>query len=317
VFKKANAQAAAEAFLTIEFGRDVERQVSAAIVADPVAGAARVRHALEGLERIKLSKDHRSRLPSVVTPQEMLQQMKEALRMIAENADIIAGPLRKIDTLIAANKLDEAEQIRTGLEKRADELFGSIAGGMEGLWLRTALEERFTHATAATKMMQGFATSRIVSLERTGPGFLVRGDKTGPAFALRRMEPKATRAAKFEVEVKPGASGLSRNGGIAFGQGSTPDQLVRCMVYYRAKTIEILGKRLMDPVRVEIPDLDQEEAVRISVSIDLEKRFVTVEAAGKSAKAALGPEVREINWHGYTVEKATTVFNAIEVKDAE
>ena len=111
VFGNTNAAAAVEAFLTIEASRDVENQVSPGIVKDPLKGEGRARRALEGLAQIKLSPEHRSRLPSVLSPQETLTQLRDALQVIADNAELCAGPLRQLDNHMASGNLAEARKL--------------------------------------------------------------------------------------------------------------------------------------------------------------------------------------------------------------
>ena len=142
VFGSANAKPIADAFLAIEASRHVENQVSDDIVANPVEGAKRARSALAGLASIKLAEGHRSRLPSVTSSQEMLEELRGALAVIAENADICAQQLPAIDARIQAGRMDEATAIAAEVRKKADSWFGTIAGGMEGLWLRERLDAK-------------------------------------------------------------------------------------------------------------------------------------------------------------------------------
>jgi hypothetical protein len=318
VFGNANADAAAEAFLTIEASRDVENQVSPWIIKNPAGGAARAQRARQGLSKIQLSQSHRSRLPSVVTPQEMLEQMRGALEVIADNADLCAGPLRKLDALIASGKMDEAKALRADLEKKAGSWFGTIAGGMEGLWLKETLQAKFTaEAVGNTKEILGFETSHIVSLEEKDSRFLVKGDASGPATAVRELTRPETRKAEFQFSFKVAPAGKSRNGGIAFGPGPSPDQLLRCMVYVRGQRMEIQGKGLVRPARVDLANLDPDKPITGSVTVDLEQHRVTFKAGDSSAHASLAPSVREIRWYGYAVDRATTQFSPIEVKHAQ
>lgn len=314
VFGKANADAAAEAFLAIEHGRDVENQVSAAILKNPVEGADRARRALKGLSQIKLSKSHRSRLPSVVTPQEMLKEMEDALRMIAENAELCSGPLKKLDALLEAGNMEEAKVLRDSLDKRAAALFGTIAGGMEGLWLKETLEARFEGAKATkTKPMSGFETSRINSIAAKDSAFVVIGQNAGVGTAVRQLDPPARRNAEFEFSFKVASEGASRNGGIAFGPGPSPEHLIRCMVYIGSQRLEIQGSGLWRSAFAVVPNLDFTRPIHAVATVNLDEDRVIFRVGEHSVEAPLHPAVREIGWYGYAVDKATTQFGAINV----
>ncbi len=130
VFSPANANAVAEAFNTIESSRDIERYVSNSMVSHPVAGTKRAKAALAGIERIKLPAGHRSRLPSVTSPQEQLDELRDTLAVIAENGQIITEKL--------TIKTDEAT--KKALRGKSDAWLNTIAGGVEGQWLKSQLD---------------------------------------------------------------------------------------------------------------------------------------------------------------------------------
>ena len=135
--------------------------------------------------------------------------------------------------------------------------------------------------------------------------------------AVRELEMPIRRKAEFHFSFKVASSGLSRNGGIAFGPESSPDQLVRCMIFLRGQRMEIQGKNLVAPVKVEVADLKPENPLTGSVIVDLEHNRVTFKIGTHSAEALLSPAVREIRWHGYAVEHATTSFAPLELKSSE
>jgi hypothetical protein len=148
VFGAANADAVAEAFNTIEACRDVERFVSDDTIAQPAAAARRAQAALDALMKIDLPENHRSRLPSVTSLSEMLEQLRGTLAVIAANARIIAEQLPPLDALIKAGKTDEARAMAATLEAQADKWFNSIAGGTEGYWLKQTIEQKLPGAAA-------------------------------------------------------------------------------------------------------------------------------------------------------------------------
>ena len=165
VFGATNAHAVARAFNTIESSRHIERFVSDELIAHPAAAARRAKAALDGLTPIRLPVGQRPRLPSVTSPQEMLNQLRDTLAVIADNAQIIAEQLPALDALLKAGKTTEAAAQARMLRKRADAWSGTIAGGVEGCWLKKTLVRKL--ATAA----------RLESDTTTGPT-LAAGSKT-------------------------------------------------------------------------------------------------------------------------------------------
>jgi hypothetical protein len=139
VFGRENAKTVAEACDTIEACRDIEKFVSRETVEHPEESARRAKAALNGLNKIKLADGHRSRLPSVVSPAEMLEQLRGTLEVIAETADLIAGRLREIDALVSAGKIEEARAAAAPLREKAGKWSNSVAGGTEGHWLSETL----------------------------------------------------------------------------------------------------------------------------------------------------------------------------------
>jgi hypothetical protein len=139
VFGRENAKAVAEAFNVIEASRDVEKQVSREMRMHPAAGAKRAQAAADALAKIELAPSHRSRLPSVVSPQEMLDELRGTLAVIAENGRIIKEKLPAIEALEKDGKQQEAEARIAEVRATADKWFGTINGGVEGLWLKERL----------------------------------------------------------------------------------------------------------------------------------------------------------------------------------
>jgi hypothetical protein len=101
------------------------------MLSDPAAGTKRAKAALAGIERIKLRADHRSRLPSVTSPQEQLRELRDTLAVIAENGQIIVEGLPTPD-----------DTRKETLRVKADTWLNTIAGGVEGHWLKAQLEGR-------------------------------------------------------------------------------------------------------------------------------------------------------------------------------
>lgn len=318
VFGKANAAPVAEAFLTIEDSRDPEMGISKSILSNPAAGASRARRALEALASVKLPEGHHSRLPSVTSPQEMLDELRGTLAIIAENADLYARQLPAIDALLKAGKKAEAKAQAAETLKKADAWFGTIAGGVEGLWLKETLEARLeTGVPQKAKEWFGFRTYNVTSLEEKDSWVVLHGDGKAPSSALLQLEKPARSRVEFHFQCKVAEANANQNGGLAFGPTLSPPELVRCEAYVGGHVLHIRGQNIVSPVRTAAPDLDPSKPLDCTVVVDLDRHRVTFKAGQYSAEAALKESVREIRWYGYVVEKTKTQFGAIEVKQAE
>ena len=142
VFGDANAAAIAEAFNTIEASRAVENGISVEMMQHPAAGARRAQAALDRLTKVQLASDHRSRLPSVILPREMLDELRGTLAVIAENGRIAAEELPALDALLRDDKPAEAKATAESLRAKADGWFGTVSGGVEGSWLKEMLDKK-------------------------------------------------------------------------------------------------------------------------------------------------------------------------------
>jgi hypothetical protein len=314
VFGKENAAAFAEAFNTIEMARDVEQQVSKEMVQKPAAGVRRAASALTAIEKVRLAKDHHSRLPSVTSPQEMLDEIRGTLAVIVENGEIIAEQLPKLDELLKSNKADEAKALAATLQAKSDAWFGTVAGGVEGLWLKESLAAR-TNPTQKPKDWFGFTTYNIDALEQKDNTYRVSAEGKEPGFALLSMQTPARHHAEFHFRFTPKASGKSRNGGFAFSPDKTPGDVISCQLMLGGRFLRIRGAGNKD-VRGELSGVDLSKPIDCTVLVDLDAKKITLKA-GQSSLEAPYPEPREIHFYGYVVENTASDFGPIEIHNAE
>ena len=319
VFGPINAKPAAEAILTLEASRDVENQVSKIMQANWNEGAKRARRALAALAAVKLPPGHHSRLPSVISAEQMLAEMRDSLTVIAENAELCAKELPAIDALIKVGKLDQAKALASAVRKKTDPWFDTLAGGMEGLWLRETLQAKIEPgAPEKTKEWFGFHTYNVAGFEQKGADLVVSGYgvKT-PAIALLDLEPPAQHRVEFHFQCRLAQEGKSRNGGLVFGQVVAPAKLIRCQVFGRGRQLRLSGQDLVRPVVVEAPGLDPGKPLDCTVLVDLDQRRLTFKAGEYSASGELQESARQIRFYGYIVENTKTDFSKISVKQTE
>jgi hypothetical protein len=315
VFGKENAKAVAEAFLTIEACRDVENQVSQFVANEPVAVAKRARQALAGLQKVKLAEGHHSRLPSVTSPEEMLKELRGALDIIAQNADICAKELPAIVELIKAGKTAEAKAQAAALQKRTEPWFGTIDGGMEGMWLKETIEAKLDPNTGnKVKQWFGFRTRNLSTFAEKDSIYTIGGEGKIPSFALLPMEPSSPHRVEFHFTAKVASKGKSRNAGLAVGIGINPNELVLCQVMIGGRDLRISGKNLVKSAHVATPNLDPTKTLDCIVTVDSEQHSITFRAGEYTATAELKNSLTETRWFGYVIENTTTEFGKIEVK---
>jgi hypothetical protein len=315
VFGKENAKAIAEAFLTIEASRDVENQVSQFVVKEPAAAAKRARQALAGLAKIQLAEGHHSRLPSVTSPEEMLKELRGALDIIAQNADICAKELPAIAELIKAGKTYAAKVQAAALRKKTEPWFGTIAGGVEGMWLKEKIDAQFDR-NAGNKVKQwfGFRTRNLLVFEQKESSYTIGTEGETPGFALLSLNPSSSHRVEFHFTAKVAARGKSRNAGLAVGTGINPNELVLCQVMIGGRELRITGKNLVKPAHIATFDLDPTKTLDCIVTIDPDQHSVTFKVGDYVAEAELKRSVPETRWYGYVVENTTTQFGKIDVK---
>jgi hypothetical protein len=319
VFGPPNAKPVAEAFLTVEASRDLENQVSKTMQANWDEGAKRARQALAALAAVKLPSSHHSRLPSVTSPQEMLAELRASLTVIAENAELCAKTLPAIDALIQAGKLDQAKALAKVVRKKTDPWFDTLAGGMEGLWLRETLQAKIEPgAPEKIKEWFGFRTFNLADFEQKGSDFVISGrGKGAPAIALLDIEPPAQHRIEFHLQCRLAQEGKSRNGGFAFGQAVAPTKLIRCQVFGRGHQLRLSGQNLVRPIVVEAPNLDPDKPIDCAVLVDLDQHRLTFKAGEYVASGELQESVRQLRFYGYIVENTKTQFSRIAIKQSE
>jgi hypothetical protein len=312
VFGQANAAAVVEAFNTIEWARHPEQFVSEGMLADPSAGARRAGVALEALNGIVLPQGHRSRLPSVTTPQEMLQQLRDTLAVIAENGRIIATELPAIESLLKSGKADEAKAKAAALETKADEWLKTIAGGVEGHWLKESLKQKSASATTQTSSF-GLIARNISVLKPLagGGGFVIGTSDEQPGVALIEMKQPTDRATEFRFRFKAAQKGM-QNGGFAFGPSL--DKLTRCQALVRGRRL-MIRDHVSSPAREDVPELDPAAEQECLVRVDPAKRAVRF-TVGKSVVEATLSDDSPIRFYGYVVEQTISTFSPIELNES-
>jgi len=313
VFGKPNAAAMAEAFDTIEMARDVEKQVSKTMIADPAKGARRAADALRAVAKINLPTGFHSRLPSVTSPQEMLDQIRATLAVIAENGQIMATQLPALDAMLKSGQKEDAKKLATTLQAKSDSWFGTVAGGVEGLWLKETLASKMTTTTKVLKPkhLSGYTTYNVKSLQRQGDHTSIAATGKKPGIALLEMT-SPTRHATFHFQFTSDPARKNHNGGLVVGDSAQPKDLVSCQLMIGGPFLRITGDGMKRKLRKDIPKIDITKPVDCTVTVDLDSKKITFTAAGTTLITRV-KKMKSILNYGYIVDNSTASFGPIEV----
>ena len=249
----------------------------------------------------------------------MLDEVRGTLAVIAESGQIIAEQLPKLDALLSAGKTSEAQALAATLQSKADAWFGTIAGGVEGLWLKETLATKLGPTEASTangKNWPGFKTFNVKGLEQKDDRYAVASAGKEPGIAVMAMTTPAKRHVEFHVQFNVAPSAQSKNGGIAFGESAKPGELVRCQAFVGGSFIRIRGDAVAKPVRLDVKPMDPAKPIDCKVSIDLDAKQAKFTVGDASVEAEL-KDMKSVDWYGYIAENTTTDFSKIKVVNAE
>ena len=141
---------------------------------------------------------------------------------------------------------------------------------------------------------------------------------SAPALApdLAPTAPRAplTKKAVLRAKVRIVQSQNLINGFVAFGDGPTDQQLVKCGFRLRNKAALIVqGSLTGGKVVTQKLDAGPGETLDVTITVDLEGQKVTFAVKGVTVEAALQRRVESITHVGYCVDNSTADFSPIAV----
>jgi len=236
----------------------------------------------------------------------------QTLAVIAENGRIISTELPAIESLLKSDKAAEAKANAAMLGTTADEWLKTIAGGVEGHWLKETLKQKLASATTETAAL-GLIARNISVLKQAddGKGFVIETSDEQPGFALIEVKQPTDRATEFRFRFKAAQKGM-QNGGFAFGPSL--DKLTRCQVLLRGRRL-MIRDHVSSSAREEVPELDPDAEQECLVRVDVAKRTVRFTVGKSSVEAKLSDDA-PVRFYGYVVEQTTSTFSPIELSES-
>ena len=136
-------------------------------------------------------------------------------------------------------------------------------------------------------------------------------------LALKKLEEPITGTAVFTTRMLVPArdTGVSRNGFLAFGDGTTDDKLVKCGARLRQNRALLIQGPINDGKIKNAPiNVAAGKPVDIVVKVDLGAQRVTYTAAGVTVEAQLERPLKSITHVGYAMDGALVDFAPIEIQ---
>ena len=137
------------------------------------------------------------------------------------------------------------------------------------------------------------------------------------AVALKKLDKPITGTVTFKTRMAVAArnNGLSKNGFLAFGDGTADERLVKCGARLQTKRAMIVQGALEGGKTVGASlDVPDGQAMDIVVTVDLAAQQITYSAGSVKLEAALERPMKAITHLGYAMENALIDFAPIEIE---
>ena len=134
------------------------------------------------------------------------------------------------------------------------------------------------------------------------------------ALAVNKLDVPLTGKAVLEVKLKSvSASGFLINGFLAFGDGPSDDQLVKCGIRLQAQVALIIqGPLKRGKAAGRKLAVNRNKLQNLTVAVDLDAQKVTLTTGKVTVEAKLARRIDAITHLGYSVDSAITDFSAIK-----
>ncbi len=168
-------------------------------------------------------------------------------------------------------------------------------------------------ATPGARAHPDFQTVSAVTITSSSLGYRLATDDGENGLALKRLPSPVAGAATFRLRIRPTAEGPLQTGFFAFGDGESPDQLIRCGVRARTKKCLIMQGAAKAGTTSEDFICDPAGPVRVEVTVDLLARKVKMVLPGKTVEVPMTAPLKQITSVGYYVMNGVTEFSPIEI----
>lgn len=139
---------------------------------------------------------------------------------------------------------------------------------------------------------------------------------TGPAggTALQALDTPVTGKATLKCQLQYANGDNANNGYLAFGDGTSEPQLVKCGLRLKMKTAAILQGALAANQGATSPcETDTATRYELLVSVDLDSGRVTFQGGGATVTAELERPLKRITHVGYCLKETVVDFSPVEV----
>jgi hypothetical protein len=157
-----------------------------------------------------------------------------------------------------------------------------------------------------------FQTVSAVAVTSGGLGYKLAADDGENGFALKQLAAPLTGSATFKLKIQPTAAGRLQTGFLAFGDGATEAQLVKCGIRLRTKKCYIIQGAGKTGTTSEDFVSEVGKPVAVEVTVDFAAKKVKMTLPGKTIEAALTAPLKQITHVGYYVMSGVTEFSPVE-----
>lgn len=148
-------------------------------------------------------------------------------------------------------------------------------------------------------------------------GYRVASDVKPGSAVLKPLDTPLTGKVTLKCKLQYANGDGANNGYLAFGDGTSEAQLVKCGLRQKMKTSAIIQGPLAANEGATTPcETNYDKPYELTVTVDLASGDVTLQGAGKTVKAKLKQPMKRITHVGYCLKETVVDFSPVEVSAA-
>lgn len=160
---------------------------------------------------------------------------------------------------------------------------------------------------------EDFAVVESAEVTKADDGYVVSA--AGEGFVLKKLEHPAAHQAKFRLTYQAATAGSTRNACFVFGADATNAALVKAgsmIGLHKHGIFQGPWSRMKDGKTVAA-GFATDQKFDATVTVDLDRRVVTLVVDDTTVEAALPADVKQLNFIGYYVKGTAAAFGPIQV----
>jgi len=163
-----------------------------------------------------------------------------------------------------------------------------------------------------TDEFPGFEVVSAVEIKQADGGYTVASNATG--FALFKPQRPITGRATFRLTLQS-STGFPANGFLAFGDGATDKELVKCGLFIGGQYAAVYeGTYPSEDVARQPMPLRAGQPYELTIDVDLAEGTVAMAVGGRRVVKKLGRKLEAIHRYGYSAITTRSRFSPIEVE---